>query len=318
MESSSSDAKRVERVVAACIQCRSRHVKCDGTQPTCNRCRRDGKACTYTKSRRGGLDKAALARRRLRLQQEAGTAAQSSESGQQTSDESSPHSHEHDDNVSIPNIEALNIQGSVLPTPLQTVSFAINEDRLVELYYENFYPALPITLPLRVFMERKLMQRDHGTDLLLLVMHFVGAVYAPWTISDAYYQAAYVALSQPDLPRTGFTVQALIVFSNAQMYFDLRSESRKTLDLAISIGLGLGMNSNEFAYRNGEGSPVLEESLRRTYYFLHLTDLQFAVIVNNPFFTMRDVPNHVDLPCDDEYYESEVCSPSLYLIQCSS
>ncbi|KAF2648095.1 hypothetical protein K491DRAFT_550174, partial [Lophiostoma macrostomum CBS 122681] len=55
----------------ACIQCRSRHVKCDSTQPVCTRCRRDGKDCTYTKSRRGGLDKAALARRRLMLQQQA-------------------------------------------------------------------------------------------------------------------------------------------------------------------------------------------------------------------------------------------------------
>jgi hypothetical protein len=69
--SSEPEPKRIERVVLACINCRSRHVKCDATQPICNRCKRDGKECDYQKSRRGGLDKAALARRKLRLRQEA-------------------------------------------------------------------------------------------------------------------------------------------------------------------------------------------------------------------------------------------------------
>jgi hypothetical protein len=69
--------KRIERVIVACVQCRSRHVKCDATQPICNRCKKDDKECVYTKSRRGGLDKAALARRRARLQQEAEEASTS-------------------------------------------------------------------------------------------------------------------------------------------------------------------------------------------------------------------------------------------------
>ena len=67
--SAAANPKPINRVILACVQCRSRHVKCDATQPVCNRCTRDGKECIYQKSRRGGLTKDALERRKLALQQ---------------------------------------------------------------------------------------------------------------------------------------------------------------------------------------------------------------------------------------------------------
>lgn len=39
-------------VAVACVQCRSRHLKCDGAV-RCSRCVADGIACSYVKSRRG-------------------------------------------------------------------------------------------------------------------------------------------------------------------------------------------------------------------------------------------------------------------------
>ncbi|KAL5380780.1 hypothetical protein DPSP01_007581 [Paraphaeosphaeria sporulosa] len=66
----------------------------------------------------------------------------------------------------------------------------------------------------------------------------------------------------------------------------------------------LCMNTKEFAVAYGEGSPVLEESWRRTYHFLALTDQHFSIIVNNPMCALMNVPNLADLPCDDEFYES--------------
>lgn len=39
-------------VTVACVQCRSRHLKCDGGT-RCSRCRADNLPCTYVKSRRG-------------------------------------------------------------------------------------------------------------------------------------------------------------------------------------------------------------------------------------------------------------------------
>lgn len=309
VDPSTSEQRPINRVTLACIQCRSRHVKCDATQPVCNRCKRDGKECTYMKSRRGGLDKAALARRRLRLQQEEAKRTQRTDeiADHQSSNESS-HSGDQDEHIAIPNFNTLNLFESSLNN---TVSFTVNTDRLTDLYYENFHPGFPIVLPLHYLNARKLNE-DHGMDILLLVMQFVGSVYAPWTPSDPYYQTAFQALSFSDLPKTGFTIQALLIFAVAQHHSDNRLESRKTLDLAVSMGLELQINSKRFAYQYGEGNPVLEESWRRTYYFLQLTDQHFAVVANNPMFTMLNIPNYVDLPCDDEYYESGVSIADLH------
>lgn len=57
----------VERSSLACLPCRSRHLKCDGGRPQCSRCSRTTKTCTYTKSRRGGLDRETLAKRRRQI-----------------------------------------------------------------------------------------------------------------------------------------------------------------------------------------------------------------------------------------------------------
>ncbi|ODV59543.1 Zn(II)2Cys6 transcription factor ASCRUDRAFT_37255 [Ascoidea rubescens DSM 1968] len=45
------NAKHVSR---ACLQCRARHLRCDGNLPICGRCSKSDKTCTYVKSHRGG------------------------------------------------------------------------------------------------------------------------------------------------------------------------------------------------------------------------------------------------------------------------
>ena len=52
-----------ERVSTNTFQCRSRHVKCEGTLPSCSRCLQDDKPCFYAKSRRGMRDKNAPKKR---------------------------------------------------------------------------------------------------------------------------------------------------------------------------------------------------------------------------------------------------------------
>lgn len=307
------DSKRVERVVLACIQCRSRHVKCDSNQPICNRCRRDGKECIYQKSRRGGLDKAALARRRLKLQREAElakqTVTQSAPIDDLSSHSTQTSSLNGDDSASsnpssLTAIENLHIQ-EWQSSASTTLSFQISDDRLLELYYEYFWPAFPIVIPLQFFQSRKLLA-NHGLGDLSLVLEWIGSIYASWCPSEPYYQAALEALSSPSLPRTPFTVQALMLFAIAQHHQDLRPESRKTLDLAILIALELDMNRREFARAYGENNPVLEESWRRSWYILSVVDQHFAIVMNSPIYQLANMPNDVELPCDDEFFEAGV------------
>ena len=308
-----SDTKRIERVVLACIQCRSRHVKCDSNHPICNRCRRDGKECIYQKSRRGGLDKAALARRRLRLQQEAEEAEEAKKKQEESvptyesSSHTTPLSSLHDDDFvsDRPAIESLRVQEQQQFPASTELSFQISDERLLELFYENFWSAFPIVIPLQYYRSRRLLT-DHGLSDLSLVLEWIGSLYASWCPSEQYYQAACEAMNSAFLLHTPFNVQALMLFAVAQHHQDLVLESRKTLDMAIMVALGLDMNKREFAQLYGEANPVLEESWRRTWYILTITEQHFAVVMNSPIYRLANVSNDVDLPCDDEFYEAGV------------
>jgi hypothetical protein len=314
MDRSSVD-KRIERVILACVQCRNRHVKCDAEQPVCNRCKRDGKECVYQKSRRGGLDKAALARRRLRLQQEA-EGAQHSTSASQSSTSPGQHSSMNSPCAQLSSDVLLsNIADETLSlAPSQHlhqnhVAFQIDNDRLLELYFENFWPSFPIVLPYPYLQTRRL-KANHGMTVLLSVLQWIGSLHAPWVPSEPYYEAALKAVDALTLAHTPFNVQALMLLALAEFYCDLRSEARKRLETAVTIALELSMNERDFAQAYSEGDPVLAESWRRTYYMLYVVDQHFAVITNTPFFTLLAVSNNVDLPCDDEYYECGVCCTS--------
>lgn len=303
------DTRRIERVMLACIQCRSRHVKCDSNQPVCNRCRRDGKECNYQKSRRGGLNKEALARRRLRLQKEAEQAKQNSKESA-SADDASTHttpmsSSQGDENLysglsSMPSLRDLRIPDHG-PSSSGTLSFQVSDDRLTELFYEYFWPAFPIVLPQQFFQSRKMVE-SHGLEELSLVLEWIGSLYASYCPSESYYQAALEAISSPLLPRTPFNVQAAMLFAIAQHHQDMRPESRTTLDFAILLALELDMHKRDFARLWGESNPVLEESWRRTWYILTFTDQHFAIVMNSPIYQLANMPSDVDLPCDDEFY----------------
>ncbi|KAH7071777.1 hypothetical protein FB567DRAFT_538792 [Paraphoma chrysanthemicola] len=280
------DPQQPDRISLACVQCRSRHVRCDSTQPPCGRCKRDGKECTYLASRRGGLDKAALAKRRARLRQEAEAAQQNS---QQTGNTTT---------ALEQNIPAI----SVGLAPDSQLARQISNERLLGLFFESFWPPYPLVLPLERLRQRMYHRPNHGIDALLPVLYWIGSIYATWVPSEPYYDAALRALG--DLESTPFNVQALLLFAIGQHHCDLRAESRQTLDGAVAMALQLRMNEREFAQAYSEGDAVLAESWRRTYFFLYYVDQELAIVSRTIFFTLLNVPNTVDLPCEDEAYES--------------
>lgn len=56
------NAKHISR---ACLECRHRHVRCDGGSPKCSRCTKNGKECSYVKSHRGGSRKKGVKKAKL-------------------------------------------------------------------------------------------------------------------------------------------------------------------------------------------------------------------------------------------------------------
>jgi hypothetical protein len=312
--SSEPEPKRIERVVLACINCRSRHVKCDATQPICNRCKRDGKECDYQKSRRGGLDKAALARRKMRLRQEAEQTQKDADQEQVESEQlaslelgiRSTNSSQPDNRAFLGNTIAVPITGTQYSD--RSPAFQFDTNRLLELFFENFWSSFPIVLPFYHLNQRR-SKAHHGMDELILVLQYIGSMYAPWTPSEPYMEMASLALRSPLLGHSPFNVQALTLLALAQYHSNLKQEGQAQLSLAIEIALELRMNQRGFAEAYGESNSVLEESWRRTYYLLNVVDQHFAIFSNTPIYTLANVPNSVDLPCDDEYYVSGLIPP---------
>lgn len=206
----------------------------------------------------------------------------------------------------MPSLKDLHIQEPETAFP-KTLSFQVSDDRLTDLFYEYFWPAFPIVLPQHFYQLRNALE-GHGLEELSLVIQWIGSLYTSYCPSETYYQAAFEAISSPLLPRTPFNVQATMLLAIAQRHGrqEIRSESRKTLDLAILLALELDMHARDFARLWGEGNPVLEESWRRTWYILSVADQHFAMVMNTPIYQLADLPSDVDLPCDDEFYVSGV------------
>jgi hypothetical protein len=300
----SSSAKPIDRVNLACVQCRARHVKCDATTPTCNRCRRDGKDCEYAKSRRGGLDKAALARRRLALQKQQ---QQSSAAPFQTpSSTTSSSSGERSEPLEDPHVAPVGMLESISIESTE-LTFAVSSDRLVQLYFEYFHPGHPFLLPHSFFVQR-LQSGAQDMKALETVMQYIGSRYAPWATPELYRMKAEAMLAATKHERTPFRVQTLLLHSIAQHYCSQWTEDSETLAVSIQLALDLGMAFREFASQYGEGTPALEESWRRTFWTLYVTDQHYAVVKRSLGFHLDLDPRvvTVDLPCEESEYESGV------------
>ena len=159
---------RATRSSLACLSCRSRHLKCDGKRPVCSRCTESDRQCHYARSRRGGLDRAALAEHRKRL-----TGA----------DNTTTVTISDTDNWSPPDAVAVGAQGALdltsqfieanfdnggglldgitignatpnvgspgSATSLHVEMTNIEKDSLVHSYYKNFHRFHPLLLPRR-------------------------------------------------------------------------------------------------------------------------------------------------------------------------
>lgn len=65
--STTSDGKPRKHIRRACLECRKRHVRCDGVFPVCKKCADNNRECSYVPSHRGGIR---IPRKKLLQQQE--------------------------------------------------------------------------------------------------------------------------------------------------------------------------------------------------------------------------------------------------------
>jgi len=283
------------RVSLACVPCRSKHIKCDATTPTCNRCLAEQKPCYYAKSRRGIRD----AKRRSMISDKQ-PAADPTGGLWPVTQMSALH-------LPIRILNDMPAGWSILPRGIVPGSSpAAATALLLDQFYVNCFPCYPWILPKPHMMSRI---SSSPTDLQFLIgaMTYVASLYEPTVASDDLRESVYSQACGP-LPMTPQTVQALAIMSVCALGEDKPELCDGWLDRAVRMALDIGMQHKAFA--DAEPDPVVAESYRRTYWGLYVTDCHRAVRDVLPSFGLYAVHASAELPCEEWDYQSGV-SPAM-------
>ncbi|KIW21077.1 hypothetical protein PV08_01656 [Exophiala spinifera] len=314
--------RRKSRSSLACLPCRSRHLKCDGVRPYCSRCIVAAQQCQYAQSRRGGLDRAALAERRKRLEATGSTQAESGSADILRPLQSSwalPRDREAPLQPPLPlsGVVGADITndyetdaGSSTSSPRGGIDDDIEGDSLIASYYQNFHKFHPLVLP------QKHLIRIHRTPTiklnlrpLLAVLRLIGHIYSAreWSTSlRDHVEARFAEASHAD----PIMVQCRTLYSIALFWNTYKDESKKEMDAAVRLALDLQMFRRDFAAKQGSQDAVLTECWRRTWWTLYMIDAFYAGTLGTMNFATIDIVSTVDLPSEEwEYEEGQIPEP---------
>ena len=306
-------------VPSACVQCRSKHLKCDGLTP-CTRCSANSFDCLYVKSRRGFKGP-----RRNGVQSKAVSTPAAPVAiisppscplvhpgGRSSTVRTSP-------TVSN-NMTASDNQLQVRQVNVDLPQFDIGEElvsfeskassagmdlreRCIEAFFYHFCPAHPFILPRTNFMA---LRKERSMACLEAAMRYVGSFYEERAPTIELGLEAESLAYHIDTPKDGFKVQALLVLAIGLDGYTYQEKALQILIDAQDLALELGMNKRDFASLNGNGSSVTEESWRRTWWELYVIDGMIAGVHQKSSFRLNEVHADVALPCEEKEYVTGV------------
>ncbi|KAL8382392.1 hypothetical protein RB595_006263 [Gaeumannomyces hyphopodioides] len=347
---SATTAAATPRASLACIPCRDRHVKCGAEQPRCERCAVAGKACFYTKSRRGGLDRATLAaRRKRRAEAEAAAAAAAAEAANVAQSPKAPRPGLELPDMAVGNDSALSTAGlgqqqqqqqqhQQSPASLEPADQQSLFGLLDPFLFDNMETATDTAYAYTGTSESP--APDASLDLYYLRFHRLHPFVVPRARLDQLLadparaaevnplvsamrhvgslyarpqqqQQQLLELARMDDAAPGpFLVQCRLLLSIALYWTTDPAEARALLNSAVGLAVDLGMNKAEFATACAADDPVLAESWRRTWWQLMILDACIAATDRVLVFWVCTIENTVGLPCEEDEYESMIIPPT--------
>ncbi|KAJ5413622.1 hypothetical protein N7509_000249 [Penicillium cosmopolitanum] len=305
---------RATRSSLACLDCRSRHLKCDGKRPCCSRCTEVGKQCQYAPSRRGGLDRAALAERRKRIAAAANTTEIEEFSPQYPTDlqlaqgvglSQFPEAGTFNGHRLLDGFRTGDAtSGTSSPLATQVSPCSLSNDVLINSYFRNFHTFHPFLPPQNHLMRLYQDQSKQDTLMpLIAIIRLVGYIYSARRWSDLlkdYAESCFSQVSSTD----PIMVQCRLLYSVALFWYDYKAEARRQMDQATRLAIDLQMNCQEFSTTQGAGDLILQECWRRTWWTLYILDAYYAGTQGTTNFQVVDIESTVGLPCEEKEYES--------------
>ncbi|KAH7406266.1 C6 transcription factor [Phaeosphaeria sp. MPI-PUGE-AT-0046c] len=308
----------INRVALACVQCRSRKVKCDATLPHCIRCQADGKTCEYQKSRRGGKIKRAVnttlppsekavttlddeVQRTPSWTELSRNAAGTYSSGPDSSGRGSIGSSTQSITDTTDSVSPLSNM-----TRYSTCLDPSEIDQLLSSYYLFFHVAHPCVLP-RWSLNARLASEPDAAEILLPVILFIGSIFTKAIDSEPLAKTAQDAITFAQSrsgPPSPFYLQAQLLYAIAVYASNEPERGRRLLTEVITGALKMGMQRKQFAFEHGQGDPVLEESWRRTWWMIYITDAHIAGSTHTYPTRTGAAQTTTDLPCEEQQYEA--------------
>ena len=105
---------------------------------------------------------------------------------------------------------------------------------------------------------------------------------------------------------TAFDVQAVLLYSIVVYWCNEPDRGVELLDEAVRMAISIGMNRKEFSQTYGHGDSFFEESLRRSWWVIYITDAHIAGSTHTYPFRTSSIDITTDLPCEEDEYESGV------------
>ncbi|KAE8377614.1 hypothetical protein BDV26DRAFT_263337 [Aspergillus bertholletiae] len=278
MDPSSSPSTLPPSVPVACLNCRDKHVKCDGNLTGCMRCKELSLFCHFVPSRRG---------RRGRPWPSLGATG---------------------DYPSLP----LESTSSTVMSPLHALEWvAPHEDTIypsfspsidnqpVTLFFLHFHPAHPFLPPHYAFLH------SSPPSYLIDVVQFISLHYL--SSSNVPNRTNQLRMDVLEADGSMEKVQALLLLSIIMHARTQPREAKECLGQAIALSLNLGLHCREFSDVLEIQNPVRAESARRTWWEIFIIDtLLAAVQVDGALQLTVETPN-LPLPCEmDEYQDGRL------------
>lgn len=175
----------------------------------------------------------------------------------------------------------------------------IDNEQLVNLYYLNFHAAHPILLTKSLYWQRQYPR------FLKAVVEFIGNLFS----------SAHSSGELRDIPRREIEsgtrdgpemVQALLLLSIALSASDEVDQGRRLLTEAIDMAVELGMHQRDYVAPHVAHQRAEQESMRRTWYELYVTDGCSAAFQRLSTFKMNSISAGVLLPCDDGIIDGDI------------
>lgn len=184
-----------------------------------------------------------------------------------------------------------------LDSNLQETELA-DDDALVNLYYANFHSAHPILVPHCMYRAQRY------PTYLRHVVHCIGNHFS--TRQSSIMRDASIKALEATVPgqKSHHVVQARLLLAIVlHARGDIR-DSVAQLDQAVSAALEGGMHRRAYSTTHGGQSPIVEESLRRTWWELYVVDGFVAALQRRTGARSHRCAPDVLLPCDEALYKA--------------